>query len=156
MNNTGNTKQINTRTLGGWLIAIQVFLIMNAISWVGNLQLYYGILGKKDELIKEKGIGDTAIYTVFIYYELAASLLFTFGAFLTFWYFFKRNSYFPLIMIIYLIAEVLVEGISFLVFGSLAEDQSLLWQKFAFTVIVAVSIIIYLRKSKRVEGTFIF
>jgi len=153
---TDTEKQINTKTLGGWLIAVQVFLIMNAISWVRNLQMYYELFGKKDELIKEKGISDPGIYTAFIYYELAASLLFAFGAFISFWYFFKRNSYFPLIMTIYLIAEVVVEGVSFLAFGSLADDQSLLWEKFGFTALIAVSFIIYLRRSKRVKQTFIF
>lgn len=56
MGNTNNTakNEINTRTLGGWLIAIQVFIILNAISWVTNLQLYYKLLGEKEILIKEK------------------------------------------------------------------------------------------------------
>lgn len=148
-------KQINTRTLGGWLILIQIFIILNAISWVGNLQLFYGIYGEKDKLIKAQNITNPSLYTAFIYYELAASIIFTFGAFLVFYYFFKRNIRFPLIMIVYLIAEVLSEGLSFVVFGSMIPDKSLIYQKFGFTVVIAAAIIVYLRVSKRVKLTFI-
>src|SRR5688572_18241212 len=77
-------KQINTRTLGGWLILIQIFIILNAISWVGNLQMFYGIYGEKDTLIKAQNIQDPGLYNAFIYYELAMSLLLTFGGFLVF------------------------------------------------------------------------
>jgi hypothetical protein len=148
-------KQINTRTLGGWLILIQIFIILNAISWVGNLQMFYGIYGEKDTLIKAQNIQDPGLYNAFIYYELAMSLLLTFGAFLVFYYFFKRNKNFPLIMTVYLIIEVAAEGLSFLLFGSMIPDKALIYQKFGFTFVIAVAIIIYLKVSKRVKLTFI-
>ena len=149
-------KEINTRTLGGWLIPIQVFIIVNAISWVGNLQLYYEILGKTDAYLKEKHITDTAVYTVFVYYELAASLVFAFGSFVVFYYFFKRNRYFPLVMIIFLAAEVTVEGLSYFLFSHLAPDSSIMLQKLIFSFVVAALIIVYLKISERVKLTFIF
>ncbi len=134
---------------------IQVFIILNAFSWLNNLQLYYKLLGEKDQLIKDKVVSDPSIYITFIYYELASSLVFTFGTFAVFYYFFKRNSYFPLIMTIYLAAEVIVEGLSFLLFSSIAGDSALIWQKLIFSAVISVFIIIYLRVSKRVKVTFI-
>ncbi len=149
-------KEINTRTLGGWLILIQIFIILNAISWAGNMQVYYKLLGDKDIYLKEKGITDTGIYTAFVYYELAASLVFTFGAFVVFYYFFKRNTHFPIIMTIYLAAEVVTEAVSFFVFSHLAPDPTIMIQKLVFSVVVAAFVIVYLKISKRVKLTFIF
>lgn len=148
-------KEINTRTLGGWLILIQIFIILNAISWIGNLQTFYSLYGEKDTLIKAQNIADPSSYNAFIYYELAASLLLTFGAFMVFYYFFKRNRNFPLMMTVYLIVEVISELLSLFLFGSLIPDKTIIYQKLAFTVVIAVSIIIYLRVSKRVKLTFI-
>lgn len=148
-------KEINTRTLGGWLILIQIFIILNAIMWVKNLQLFYDILGKKEILVKEQSAADPSTYFAFIYYELGMSLLLTFGAFVVFYYFFKRNKNFPLIMTIYLITEVVIEGLSFLIFGHLIPDKTLIYQKFGFTFVIAAAIIVYLRVSKRVKVTFI-
>lgn len=149
-------KELNTRQLSGWLIPVQVFIILNAISWISNLQLYYKLLGEKDVLIKEKALTDAAMLNAFIYYELAASLVFAFLAFVVFYFFYKRNRNFPLIMIIYLTAEVIIEAISFILFGHLSNDQTLMWQKLAFSVVLASAIIIYLKKSERVKQTFIF
>lgn len=148
-------KVLNTDTLGGWLILIQVFIIVNAITWIGNLQLFYKLLGEKDILIKGKGATDPSLYNVFIYYELAASLIFAFLCFVVFYYFYKRNKNFPLIITIYVIAEVVVEGVSFLLFGSLADNSTLLWQKLAFTAFVAAAISTYVKVSKRVKLTFV-
>ncbi len=149
-------KESNTRTLGGWLIAVQAFIILNAISWVGNLQLYYKLLGEKDILIKEKPQSDASLLNIFIYYELATSLVFTFLAFVVFYFIYKRNRNFPLYMIIYLIAEVVIETISYFVFGHLSNDPTIMLQKLAFSVVIAAAIIIYLRRSERVKQTFIF
>ena len=149
-------KEINTRTLGGWLIAVQAFIILNAISWVGNLQLYYKLLGDKDILIKEKPQSDASLLNIFVYYELATSLVFTFLAFVVFYFFYKRNQRFPLYMTIYLIAEVVIEAISYFVFGHLAADPVIMLQKLAFSAVIAAAIIIYLRRSERVKQTFIF
>lgn len=148
-------KEINTRTLGGWLILIQIFIILNAISWVGNLQTYYGLYGEKDILIKKENISDPALHNTFIYYELASSLLFAFGAFVVFYYFFKRNRHFPLIMTIYLILEVIAETLTVIIFSSIIPDKNIIYQKLAFTAVIAVSIIVYLKVSKRVKLTFI-
>ena len=158
MENKNNTdkKEINTRTLGGWLIAVQAFIILNAISWVGNLQVYYKLLGEKDVLIKQKPPEDTTLLNVFIYFELAASLVFAFLCFVVFYFFYKRNTKFPLILIIYLIAEVVIEGLSYVIFGHLSNDPILMLQKLAFSVVVAVAIIVYLKRSERVKQTFIF
>ena len=149
-------KEINTRTLGGWLIAVQAFIILNAISWVGNLQVYYKLLGEKDVLIKEKPLADAEMLNAFVYFELAASLVFAFLCFVVFYYFYKRNRNFPLIMIIYLIAEVVVEAISYLLFAYLSNDPVLMLQKLAFSTVIAVVMIVYLKKSERVKQTFIF
>lgn len=158
MENKNNTvkKEINTRTLGGWLIAIQIFIILNAISWVKNLELYYRLLGEKEILIKEKNLSDPTMLNIFFYYELAASLVFTFLAFVVFYYFFKRNKLFPLLMIIYLVFEVAIEAISLLIFGHLSNNPELMMQKLAFSLVIASAMIIYLKRSERVKQTFIF
>jgi len=149
-------KEINTRTLGGWLIAVQAFIILNAISWVGNLQVYYKLLGEKDVLIKEKPAADAGLLNTFVYFELAASLVFTFLCFVVFYYFYKRNRNFPLIFIIYLVAEIIVEAVSYLLFAHLSNDPVLMLQKLAFSTVIAVVMIVYLKRSERVKQTFIF
>ena len=149
-------KEINTRTLGGWLIAIQVFIIVNAISWVGNLQMYYKLLGEKELLIKQKPAEDASLLNIFIYFELAASLVFAFLCFVVFYFFYKRNNRFPLILTVYLIAEVLIEAISYIIFGHLSNNPALMLQKLGFSVVIAVAIIVYLKRSERVKQTFIF
>jgi hypothetical protein len=148
-------KQINTRTLGGWLIPIQVFIILNAMSWLRNLQVFYGLLGEKDILIKGMKITNPNLYVNFIYYELAVSLVFTFLSFVVFYYFFKRNRYFPLMMTLFLILEVIAESVSFILFSSLGTQQDMMIQKLIFKGVVSVLIIVYLRISKRVKLTFI-
>lgn len=149
-------KEINTRTLGGWLIAVQAFIILNAISWVGNLQVYYKLLGEKDVLIKEKPAADADLLNTFVYFELAASLVFAFLCFVVFYYFYKRNRNFPLIFIIYLVAEIIVEAVSYLLFAHLSNDPVLMLQKLAFSTVIAVVMIVYLKRSERVKQTFIF
>ena len=149
-------KEINTRSLGGWLIAVQAFIILNAISWVGNLQVYYKLLGEKDVLIKEKPAADADLLNTFVYFELAASLVFAFLCFVVFYYFYKRNRNFPLIFIIYLVAEVIVEAVSYLLFAHLSNDPVLMLQKLAFSTVIAVVMIVYLKRSERVKQTFIF
>ncbi|MBE2228720.1 MAG: DUF2569 family protein [Ignavibacteria bacterium] len=155
-NERSDKKEINTRTLGGWLIAIQAFIILNAISWVGNLQVYYKLLGEKEILIKQKPPEDAALLNIFIYYELATSLVFAFLCFVVFYFFYKRNTKFPLILIIYIIAEIVVEGLSYVIFGHLSNDPVLMLQKLAFSIVIAVAIIVYLKRSERVKQTFIF
>ena len=155
-NNRSAKKEINTRTLGGWLIAVQAFIILNAISWVGNLQLYYKLLGEKDLLLKQKPPQDASMLNIFIYFELASSLVFAFLCFVVFYFFYKRNRNFPLMMIIFLIAEIIVEGLSYILFSHLSNDPVLMLQKLAFSAVVAAAIIVYLKRSERVKQTFIF
>jgi hypothetical protein len=148
------SKEINTRTLGGWLIPLQIFIILNAMSWIRNLQIFYGLLGEKEVLIKAQNISNPEAYSAFIYYELALSLLFTFLSFVLFYYFFKRNRYFPLMMTVFLIVEVVAESLSFIFFGSLAGNRELIVQKLSFSLVIAIVIIVYLKVSKRVKLTF--
>jgi len=155
INETGK-KVFDTRSLGGWLIAIQAFIILNAISWVGNLQMYYGIYGEKDNLIKQKPPQDAWLLNIFVYYELASSLVFAFLCFVVFYYFYKRNKRFPLIFTIYLVAEIIVEGLSYILFAHLSDNPVLMLQKLAFSLVLAVVIIIYLKRSERVKQTFVF
>jgi hypothetical protein len=148
------SKEINTRTLGGWLIPLQIFIILNAMSWIRNLQIFYGLLGEKEVLIKAQNISNPEAYSAFIYYELALSLLFTFLSFVLFYYFFKRNRYFPLMMTVFLIVEVVAESLSFIFFGSLAGNRELIVQKLSFSLVITIVIIVYLKVSKRVKLTF--
>jgi hypothetical protein len=148
-------KQINTRTLGGWLILVQIIIILNAISWVGNLQTYYGLLGEKDKLIKVQNPADPALYTNFIYYELASSLVMTFLSFAVFYYFFKRNRNFPLFMTVFLALQIIVEALTFIIFSSIIPDNNIIYQRIGFTIAVSAMLIVYIRVSKRVRLTFI-
>ena len=68
-------KGINS--ISGWLIAVQVFIILNAFGWIRNLELFFGLLGEKDKLIESQKIADPFLYNAFIYYEIAASVIFT-------------------------------------------------------------------------------
>jgi divalent metal cation (Fe/Co/Zn/Cd) transporter len=77
-------------------------------------------------------------------------------AFVVFYFFYKRNKNFPLIMIIYLIAELIIEAISYIVFGHLSNDPTLMLQKLAFSLVISIVIILYLKRSERVKQTFIF
>ena len=135
---------------------MQEFIILNAISWVGNLQVYYKLLGEKDVLIREKPAADAGLLNTFVYFELAASLVFAFLCFVVFYYFYKRNRNFPLIFVIYLVAEVIVEAVSYLLFAHLSNDPVLMLQKLAFSTVIAVVMIVYLKRSERVKQTFIF
>lgn len=152
--NADKGKNINVRNLGGWLMAVQVFIILNALSWLRNLQVFYGIYGDKDNLIRTSGAANPSLYNTFIYFELASSIVFTFLSFMTFYYFFKRNRYFPLIMTGYLILEILVDTISYFTFIPITGQQDIIWQKLIFSSVVAVLLIVYLRISERVKLTF--
>ena len=67
-------KGINS--VGGWLMVIQVFIFLNAYGWIRNLQVFSALFGEKDNLIRSQGISNPALYNAFIYYELAASIIF--------------------------------------------------------------------------------
>jgi hypothetical protein len=115
---------------------------------VGNLQVYYKLLGEKDVLIKEKPAADADLLNTFVYFELAASLVFAFLCFVVFYYFYKRNRNFPLIFIIYLVAEIIVEAVSYLLFAHLSNDPVLMLQKLAFSTVIAVVMIVYLKHTR--------
>lgn len=148
-------KQINSASLGGWLIPIQIFIILNAISWIKNLQIFYNLLSEKQTLINQKPLDMMKLTEFFIYYELAVSLIFSFFSFAVFYYFFKRNKLFPILMITYLILEIILETVSLIIFRNLYEDYNFIIQKFIFTIVIASLIILYLLKSERVKLTFI-
>lgn len=150
-----NEKNINTRNLGGWLMAVQIFIILNAISWLRNLSAFYELYGDRANLIRSKGASDPSLYNFFIYFELAAGIIFTFLSFAVFYYFFKRNRHFPLIMTGYLILELLVDTASYFIFLPITGPQDIIWQKLLFSFVVAVLIIIYLKISVRVKLTYI-
>lgn len=61
-----------------------------------------------------------------------------------------------MLMIIYLVFELVVEGVSYLLFAHLSNDPVLMLQKMAFSLVIAVAMIIYLKRSERVKQTFIF
>lgn len=135
-------------------MAVQVFIILNALSWIKNLQTFYELLGEKDNLIKTQNISNPSLYNTFIYFELASSVVFTFLSFIVFYYFFKRNKLFPLIMIIYLVIELAVDAASYFIFMPITGQQDIIWQKLIFSAAVAILIISYLKTSIRVKMTF--
>jgi hypothetical protein len=148
-------KNINVRTLGGWLIPVQILIILNALIWLKNLQTFYALLGEKDNLIKAQNSINASLYNTFIYFELASSILFTFLSFAIFYYFFKRNKFFPLMMTIYLFLELVIDTASYFIFMPITGQQDIVWQQLIFRAVVAVLVIIYLRVSLRVKMTFI-
>ena len=148
-------KEINTRILGGWLILVQAYLIFNAVVWLKNANLFWGLLKEKDTLISALGNNsNTGLYVTFIYYEVTASIIFTILMFVLFFIFFKKWKLFPKLMIITLILQILSEAFSYFYFGPISGYQESLLQKLIFSSAIAVLLIVYLIISKRVKLTF--
>jgi hypothetical protein len=148
-------KEINTRILGGWLILVQAFIIFNAIVWLKDAQLFWGLFEKRDSLIAALGDNpNKGLYAVFVYYELIASVLFTFLMFVLFFIFFKRRSIFPKLMIGTLILQIISETFSYFFFGPISGYQDSLLTKLVFSAATAILLIVYLIYSKRVKLTF--
>ncbi len=150
-------KEINTRILGGWLILVQAYIILNVVMWVKNAQIFYGLITEKDKLIAAMGNNpNIGIYTTFMYYELVASVVFMIMMFVLFFIFFKKWRAFPPLMIITLVFEVISETFSYFYFGSISGNAEGILQKLIFSVVIAAVLIVYLRISKRVKLTFTF
>lgn len=145
-------KGINS--VSGWLIAVQVFIILNAFGWLRNMELFFGLLGEKDKLIESQKIADPFLYNAFMYYEIAASVIFTVFSIAVVYYMIKRAKFFPSMFIIYIVLNLAVEAFVLLIFNEVSETPLITKEKLIFSVVIGVILIIYIRVSKRVKQTF--
>jgi hypothetical protein len=136
-------------------MAVQVFIFLNAYGWVRNFQIFSGLLSEKDKLIQTQSISDPALFDFFMYYELAASIIFTVFSVVLIYYMFKRSRLFPMLFIIYLILDLLTDALVLAFFGSVSESPAIITQKLIFGLIITILLISYIRFSKRVKETFI-
>jgi Protein of unknown function (DUF2569) len=148
-----NLKGINS--ISGWLIVVQVFIVLNAFGWIRNLQLFYGLLGEKDRLIQTQRITDPFLYNAFIYYEIIASLIFITFSIILVYYMFKRSRFFPFIFILYLVLDLFAEALVVVAFSAVSETPLITREKLIFGLAIAVFLISYIRFSKRVKLTFV-
>ena len=145
-------KGINS--ISGWLIAVQVFVILNAFGWIRNMELFFGLLGEKDKLIESQKISDPFLYNAFIYYEITASLIFTVFSVAVVYYMIKRAKFFPSMFIIYIVLNLAVEALVLVIFNEVSETPLITKEKLIFSVVIGVILIIYIKVSKRVKQTF--
>jgi len=145
-------KGINS--ISGWLIAVQVFIILNAFGWIRNMELFFGLLGEKDKIIESQKIADPFLYNAFIYYEIAASIIFTVFSVALVYYMIKRSRYFQVMFIVYIVLDLLAEALVLVVFNSISETPLITTEKLIFSLAIGVIFIIYVRISKRVKQTF--
>ncbi len=155
MNTELNEKNKSINSVGGWLMAVQVFIFLNAYGWIRNFQIFSGLLSEKDKLIQSQGIADPALYNFFIYYELAASIIFTVFSIALIYYMFKRAKLFPMLFVIYIILDLLTDALVLFFFGSVSESPEIIKQKLIFSFVITILLISYIRFSKRVKETFI-
>jgi hypothetical protein len=148
-----NTKYYS---LGGWLIPLQVFIILNGISWFRNLELFIGLLNEKDKLMETIHAQDPSIYMSFIYFEIVTAVVMLIFTIAMFYFMFRRYKLFKLLTIIYFITEVILEAAVIFIFSSRMEGIGAVpVEKIYFTAAIALLVIVYIIKSKRVELTFI-
>ncbi len=150
-----NEKSKSINNIGGWLMVVQVFIFLNAYGWVRNFQIFSGLLNEKDKLIQTQVITDAALYNYFIYYELAASIIFTVFSIALIYYMFKRSKLFPMLFVIYIILDLLTDGLVMLFFGSVSEAPAIIMQKLIFSLIITILLVSYIKFSRRVKETFI-
>lgn len=143
------------RTLNGWLILVQIFLIVKAFVWIRNVELYLSVVDKKDELMKTLGTVDTGLYNFFVYFELMMSFICLCFYIIMIYYLFKRSKYFPKLAYIFLISEILLNIISTFIFVRIQPAEPAILWNLAVNFAVAVLLIIYLRNSVRVKLTFV-
>lgn len=155
MNSEPNEKLKSINTIGGWLMAVQVFIFLNAYGWIRNFQLFNSLLSEKEKIIQQGGITDPALYSYFIYYELAASIIFTVFSVVIIYYMFKRSKLFPMLFVIYIIADLLTDGLVLIFFGSVSEGPAIIQQKAIFSLVITIILVSYIRFSKRVKETFV-
>jgi hypothetical protein len=149
-------KEKDYKSLGGWLMALQVFILLNGISWLRYLQLYFGLLSEKDKLISDMHISTPAVYTSFIYFEITSAVVMLLFTVALIYYMFRMAKLFKLLMILYVSLEVVLEFAVYFIFGSMLQSiGSLPVEKMAFTVVIAGMIVYYILKSERVKLTFI-
>lgn len=145
-------KGINS--ISGWLIAVQVFIILNAFGWIRNMDLFFGLLGEKDKLIESQKIANPFLYNAFIYYEITASIIFTVFSVAVVYYMIKRAKFFPSMFIIYIVLNLVVEAFVLVIFSEVSETPLITKEKLIFSVVIGVLLIIYIKVSKRVKQTF--
>jgi hypothetical protein len=141
--------------LNGWLIAVQIFMIVKAFIWIRNVQLYLGILDEKDNLLSSMGIKDPHLYNIFVYFELINSFLCLSFYIMLIYYMFKRSHFFPMLVFIFLISEFIFNIISALIFIQIQPmDSSAIWSLLV-NFIIALIILLYIKRSERVKFTFV-
>lgn len=144
------------KSLGGWLIPLQVFIILNGISLFRNLELFMGLLNEKDKLIDKLHASDPSIYLSFIYFEIITAVVMLAFTAALFYFMFRRYRLFKLLTIIYFITEVILEAAVIFIFSSRMEGIAAVpVEKIYFTAAISLLVIIYILKSRRVELTFI-
>lgn len=149
-------KEKNYKSLGGWLMVLQVFILLNGISWLRNLQLYFGLLDEKNKLISDMHISDPSAYVSFIYFEIVSAVVMLLFTAVLIYFMFKMASIFRILMIIFVTVEVLLELTVYFIYGSMLQSIGAIpVEKMVFTVVIAGMIIYYMSKSERVMKTFI-
>lgn len=148
-----NKRSINN--LGGWLMVVQVFIFLNAYGWVRNFQIFSGLLNERNKLIQSQKITDVTLYNYFIYYEIAASIIFTVFSIVLIYIMFKRLRLFPMLFVIYILLDLLTDALILVFFGSVSDSPDIVYQKLIFSFIISVLFISYIRFSKRVKETFV-
>ena len=128
-----NTLEKKYRTLNGWLILVQMFLIIKAFVWIRNVELYLNVFDKKDELLKTINVSNIGLYNVFVYFELVMSFLCLCFYIIMIYYLFKRSRFFPKLTNIFLISEILLNFISTFI---------LIQKKFTYWVLPADSVLL--------------
>jgi hypothetical protein len=146
--------KIKTNPFGGWLILVQIILFLLIFGRLNDVQVFYGLLGEEDKLLKTQGITDPHLYTAFIYTELISGAILLLFAFILVYLFFKRIKYFPMLMIIFIIIDQLTEAAVYYLFHSLAQSGPFIFQKLIFGILIGLLIIFYLVMSNRVKLTF--
>jgi hypothetical protein len=147
-----NTKYYS---LGGWLIPLQVFIILNGISWFRNLELFLGLLNEKDKLMETLHTQDPSIYVSFIYFEIVTAIVMLAFTAALFYFMFRRYKLFKMLTIIYFITEVILEAAVIFIFSSRMEGITAVpVEKIYFTAAISLLVIMYIIKSKRVHLTF--
>lgn len=137
------------RRIGGWLHVLQIGLLLNAFSWLRNVQLF---LGLKEEYGNK--IGEAARMS-FIWFELVASFVMLGFSVIVIFYFFKTRRVVILLLPIYLSFELLEELLVYFLFGHLTGNMEMVLYKVIFSIAVIGLTAVYWFKSERVKRTFV-
>lgn len=148
--NTEIKNKYKYKRLGGWLGVLQVALLVNAFSWLRNVQLF---LGLKEEFGNK--ISTEVIRMNFIWFELISSFVMLGFSAIVIYYFMKRKIVFKILILVYLAFEVIVELLVFFLFAGLTTNQEFGLYTLLFKVVIAGLIAGYILKSERVQKTFV-